>query len=159
MMAGVRQSLSNVHSTLRALLALTPSQQDKRTSRPVANSPPRSPSGTEAVVAFDPNVPLLGATCRGLTALPLGADHERVTDFVTQRTFGHFSTKLACLADRVLGHGRLSAPFDPEQQLSGLYGDRANSVTSEVRGIVFVEGGHGGPFWAGSATRGSITRS
>lgn len=54
MMAGVRQSLSNVYSTLCALLALTL-----------------------------PNVLLVGATCRGLTALPLGADQERVTDFVT----------------------------------------------------------------------------
>ena len=54
MMAGVRQSLSNVYSTRRALLALTL-----------------------------PNVLLVGAMCRGLTALPLGADHERVTDFVT----------------------------------------------------------------------------
>lgn len=32
---------------------------------------------------FDPNFPLLGVMCRALTALPLGADHERVIEFVT----------------------------------------------------------------------------
>ena len=77
MMAGVRQSLSNVHSTLRALLALTPSQQDKQTRFGGGTGEPRR------WLPSDPNFLLLGATCRGLTAPPLGADQERVTDFVT----------------------------------------------------------------------------